>query len=979
MRGQGPGSEHERGEADSATAPSTPPPSFGHQPPPGEPPSGHRAAPYAPPPPDHGPGSGEPPASPYAGTAPGSGEQAASPYAGSGEHGGEQQPPAVYPEPTAEEAEGWLSVEGEPPAREGWPAPGDTPPAEAWLSVADTPPVEGDTRPAMAWPPAGLPPHAAVPWTPPQPQVPPPWPTPAGDAPPTPPWPSHAEPPHGEPPHAEAPPTRPWPAQGDAPSPMPWPPTTEATPAAPWATPQDDGATRPGTAWPPAQPVNQWHNPDQAQSQQPGPTYENQPPSGPTYGNQPSPPPPGPAYENEPHPGPTYGYPQAGHTYEDDPHRRAADEAPGTAGQWHPPADGQGGGMSALPAFPGAQPWEVNDGDAAPYDWFADPENAEAAAAQGWTAEAAAAQGWTADPAAPGGPQWEPPPAFTAAAAGMQVWPAPVADPVAMPPWPAATGELEAEADDVPHPTAPGQAQQPSGYAAEPTGSAQHHPDDRAHPAPEPATGAHQPPAAPAPQPTAEHPATAPDHPNGPAHPGAPGQPTAHAPAPHGQAPHGQAPHAPAPHAPAPHGKPTHAPAPHGQPDGRGEAVTSGHPDAHGQPPTHGQPTGPVQPAAGQPTEPALPAAASPQPAPDQGTHDQTGHDQNGRGQVAPPPFTTGDTAPPPAGRKAGGVPVPMPGVKQPPAPLFDPSTQRQPEPGDVPVWPPNEDPAAKGPELPFSPEVWGNRHQGPGNSLPALAPEAFRQPPFAPMPPVKQPGKSKRALFATLGVLVLAGVATGGFFAVRSVRSPTPEAASQPSVQPPTPTSAPPASTPQEPAGASILNSEITDPKKLSLAEAFPEKKVSAAGASFTRVKSDLAAKCDEAAAGPFAEALREHKCSRVLRATYVDSKRRYAVTTGIAVLPSKDAALKADRAKNLSRNVWFRALPGAAGSGGDRVHIAGGYAAGLVWGRYIVFSYATHADGHTPEAKEKTLIKVSSAFRDETAEVLERRINQN
>ncbi|TDE17040.1 hypothetical protein E1295_48315, partial [Nonomuraea mesophila] len=47
----------------------------------------------------------------------------------------------------------------------------------------------------------------------------------------------------------------------------------------------------------------------------------------------------------------------------------------------------------------------------------------------------------------PSTPPWEPPPAFTAAAAGMPVWPGPTSDPHAMPPWPAATGELVAEPD----------------------------------------------------------------------------------------------------------------------------------------------------------------------------------------------------------------------------------------------------------------------------------------------------------------------------------------------------------------------------------------------------------------------------------------------------------------------------------------------------------------------------------------------------
>ncbi|NUW40713.1 hypothetical protein [Nonomuraea rhodomycinica] len=173
------------------------------------------------------------------------------------------------------------------------------------------------------------------------------------------------------------------------------------------------------------------------------------------------------------------------------------------------------------------------------------------------------------------------------------------------------------------------------------------------------------------------------------------------------------------------------------------------------------------------------------------------------------------------------------------------------------------------------------------------------------------------------------------------------------------------------------MLDSEETDKRKLSLSEAFREKKVEAAGAAFSRVETDMENDCRKAAAGPFAEALHDQKCSRVLRATYVDSKRRYAVTSGIAVLPSKDAAMRADQAKNLSRNLWFRALPGPAGSGGERVDIAGGYAAGLVWGRYIVFSYATYADGHTPAAKDRTLGKVSDAFRDEMSLVLERRIS--
>ena len=650
-----------------------------------------------------------------------------------------------------------------------------------------------------------------------------------------------------------------------------------------------------------------------------------------------------------------------------------------------PPGSATDDDLPALPAFPGAQPWEVREGEAGPYDWFAGPEGEDdqqppstgtdttAPAHPGreaaWGQEAAPTEPWPTAPVVPGAPRWEPPPAFTAAAAGMQVWPAPVADTPAMPPWPAATGELEPEGDEsatagstpkhgapaatrdsAPPSPRPGQPDEPRAERTDPHGT---HPGQ---------TDPHEPP---------------------------PGTETAPL--------RGLAPLAPARHDPAPPRRDTipgkaapSTPAPLFDPNATApHRAVSAHPsDSRKAPPfptaSGGRPGQPgTPPLGGRPGHPGSPPLGAPIPA-------DTG---------SPP--DTDSPASPYAARKAlpsgsGGWPTSTPGPKLPPAPLFAPKQPSAPgadtgpmplegppaERGDIPVWPPQgPEQQDKVPDLPFSPEVWDRKSPDPSaQHLPApLTPDALRQPPPL-QQPIQQPGKSRRALFATLGVLVLAGVATGGFFAVRSVNSPAPEAApTAPPAPPATPTAAPSVSTPAEAAGTAVLNSEVTDPKKLSLAEAFPKKRLSAAGAEFTRVKSDVAATCEDAAAGPFAEALREQKCSRVVRATYVDAKRRYAVTTGIAVLPSKDAALRADQAKNLDRNLWFRGLPGAAGSGGDRVHIAGGYAAGLVWGRYIVFSYATHADGHTPEAKEKTLIKVSSAFRDQTSLVLERRITQD
>ncbi|MFC5832968.1 hypothetical protein [Nonomuraea insulae] len=611
---------------------------------------------------------------------------------------------------------------------------------------------------------------------------------------------------------------------------------------------------------------------------------------------------------------------------------------------------------------------------------------------------------WPVEPVVPGAPPWEPPPAFTAAAAGMPVWPAPITDPHAMPPWPAATGELVAEPDadepSLPPPFDPN-ATNPEGF----TRPAHYFDPDAAK------------------RDAAEHP----DTPHQGAEDTAPGHPS------------GTQPHATKPSQPTPgpsdrpdqgheHGHPIrgheqghpiqghelgHPSQGHPTPGHEQGRPTQGHEQGH---PTHGHEQG--HPAQGhdrdhfarghdrsestQSTDPDLTAALSsatdhdpthvPAETSAEGPSDQKG--PNTPEPAKPRPTGSAHPAVTKGTRKPPLLPAPVAGNTTRPAHYFDPNATtrdtapqpsiRPPEPGDVPVWPPIPPTGDKLPELPFSRDTWGQKPSTsfdlptPPTGGPAFPPGAFKQPPFQTQPPPPPPAKSKRALLVTLGALALAGVATGGFFAYQAVSAPQPTTAAAratASAPPPTITeesAAPPADVP----GASVLNSEQTDPQKLSLSEAFPKKKVSAAGTTFTRVKADMETTCDKAATGAFADALKEQKCSRVLRATYVDSKRRYAVTTGIAVLPDKDAAATADQAKDLSRNIWFRSLPGAAGSGGERVHMAGGYAAGLLWGRYIVFSYATHADGHTPASKEKTLPKVSGAFRDQTSLVLERRI---
>ncbi|MFD1542496.1 hypothetical protein [Nonomuraea guangzhouensis] len=708
------------------------------------------------------------------------------------------------------------------------------------------------------------------------------------------------------------------------------------------------------------------------------------------------------------------------------------------------PASDEAEDRPGLPAFPGAQPWEVAGDDGAQYDWFADPQGpprpmrgrlprnlgaqpgtpspsprppggpqsagpgaprqpaapapgaqpiAPQPGAQPLSQPGASLPGaqppslpgaqppsqaaepepdpqtpgqsgvswsstsgpwpapipeepatWAVDPVVPGAPAWEPPPAFTAAAAGMQVWPAPVSDPPVMP-WPAATGELavELDADDA--------ADQMSSWNV-PSESSDDPPDD------------------------------APTYPGGIIPPVTSGD--------------------------SPSGAKSSV---YGGPTTKGPAFGESAPDYDEADPSEDD-------AEDFETDPNLTA---PHPFDARGASSrpfaardaaQSGFDAN----ITDPDFGANTTAP------GFDATTPVASTPTTPAPAFDPNSRAHAfdtgpapsasdphsasaahpvEPSDVPVWPPLPhgvpEQESRVPDLPF--EVWGQKptpalppgSQERGSTPPQGLPVAyggqgpFKQSPFQATAPVgSPPGKpaGRKALFITLGILALAGVATGGFFAYKSVSAPSPPTATavakQPPTTPPSIVSTDTTTTPVVPA-TSILNSEETDPRKMSLSEAFPQKKIEANGAVFSKVKTDMTASCEKAASGPFADALRDQKCSRIVRATYVDSKRRYAVTTGIAVLPTKEAAMSADKAKNLGRNIWFRGLPAAEGTGGERVEIAGGYAAGLVWGRYIVFSYATYADGHTPGTKEKTLDKVSGAFRDQTSQVLERRLTND
>ncbi|GAT66428.1 hypothetical protein PS9374_02078 [Planomonospora sphaerica] len=557
------------------------------------------------------------------------------------------------------------------------------------------------------------------------------------------------------------------------------------------------------------------------------------------------------------------------------------------------------------------RPWAAPDDGGTSYDWLA-PTGEEDVLAP--------------PPGGPAAPAWQPPPAFTAAAAGIQVWPSPSADAPVPPPWPAATGEPVEELSwpDSDEGARPGEAGRPTGRPSHLGSPATDNPENTVDTrVPAPAAPDPQEPLPPVADPQAAGPAGAdrPDLPP-PAPGGSPSAPGGSVPAPGGLAP--------APSGPGPTGHPGHPGPPAAE---------------HAVPTAPTAPTAPQELTAGH----AVPPASVPQPS------------------------TAEHSAPAAVQPPAAEPPVNLPAALPAPGPVPSPADQPTP-PGGFPVVPP-----------PFPPPV------PPGGEPPALSGPAVERGPFEPpsaiasgppAPPAAAPvtpGRGRIILAAAAVAVVVGGIGTGAFFAYRSFNAADPQPV-RPTAVPETgdPSAESPENIPtEELIDTTLLNSELTDPGKMTLADAFA-RKVTLSGTTFTRVKTHLTQDCDKAAAGAFATALEDGDCRRVLRATYVDRKKKYAVTTGVAVLPTRESAVKVDQAKNLEKNLWFRGLRGASGSGAERMHIAGGYAAGLVWGRYIVFSYATFADGHTPTAKEKSLGKLSGAFRDQTSKVVERRLTR-
>ncbi|MEV5569393.1 hypothetical protein AB0L06_05030 [Spirillospora sp. NPDC052269] len=167
-------------------------------------------------------------------------------------------------------------------------------------------------------------------------------------------------------------------------------------------------------------------------------------------------------------------------------------------------------------------------------------------------------------------------------------------------------------------------------------------------------------------------------------------------------------------------------------------------------------------------------------------------------------------------------------------------------------------------------------------------------------------------------------------------------------------------------------INNEKSDTKPLALTEVFPSPAVQLAGHAFQRDRSSVNHQCGLTARGSMAAALAHDGCRAVVRVTFVSDDKKFAVTSGVAVLPNHEAALRVSRAGNPGKYEWFRGLTGPHAPDIDG---AGGYAAATVRGRYVAYAYAAYVDGTHVTPQDTQIKGLAQQFLDYGTKALDAR----
>lgn len=150
-----------------------------------------------------------------------------------------------------------------------------------------------------------------------------------------------------------------------------------------------------------------------------------------------------------------------------------------------------------------------------------------------------------------------------------------------------------------------------------------------------------------------------------------------------------------------------------------------------------------------------------------------------------------------------------------------------------------------------------------------------------------------------------------------------------------------------------------------MTAAQVFPHSQQVVDGMQFTRVAAETDEDCSVTANGAFAAALVSDGCTQVIRATFVDSSKRYAITAGVAVLPSGAAARSADDTKQFGPDIWFTGLDGPAGSGASIISKTVGLGYDVLYQRFIFYALATYSDGHNPTGQASQIQALTSLGR--------------
>jgi hypothetical protein len=229
--------------------------------------------------------------------------------------------------------------------------------------------------------------------------------------------------------------------------------------------------------------------------------------------------------------------------------------------------------------------------------------------------------------------------------------------------------------------------------------------------------------------------------------------------------------------------------------------------------------------------------------------------------------------------------------------------------------------------------------------------------------------GRSRLVLVAAAAVAVIAAGAAG----VTMLSGPAePEPAAQ-RTGPSRPAAAPPTSSPTTTANPAVpsIDNEKTDRQPLRLSDVFPARPLPLGGRIFKQDKTSVNHDCTLVARGAMAAALVRGRCRSVVRATYVDTKKRFAVTAGVVAMPTRRLAVTTRRAGDPSQYEWFRGMPGRVAKNIDQ---AGGYAASTVRGRFIIYSYTTYLGGQAA-ADDRLLANVGRQFVAYAVRPVERR----